>query len=197
MCALTLSAVAAMNEHERERIAMALNALRPDWPIKSLRTILASDKLADRPRRDVTVALAWVACESNTATPARVLESGPWWRAAAIEGGSLGPRQPFDPAEFCGTCGKARGRCVDHEFRNVVVTKRAATSPPESARELYATTRADATANHCRHGVARIKCADCVNGDRPEPPPLVRPEDRLREPETTAHAETTTAEEIV
>ena len=69
-----------MNEHEIQRVAMAANALRPDWPTASLVTFIAA-KLADRPRRDVAVALTWVACDSATTTPARVLEAGPWWRA--------------------------------------------------------------------------------------------------------------------
>ena len=74
-----------MNEHEIERIAAAVNVLRPDWPTSSLRTFIAS-RLGSRPRRDVAVALVWVACEPATTTPARVLEIGPWWQAAAADG---------------------------------------------------------------------------------------------------------------
>ena len=112
-----------MNEHEAERIAAAMNQLRPDWPTKSLRTLLAKPQLANRPRRDVTVALAWVACETATATPARVLEAGPWWRAAGVEG-SPNAREPFDASTFCGTCGEPRDRCervwsADHTFEPV------------------------------------------------------------------------------
>jgi len=93
-----------MNDHEIERIADAMNRLRPDWPVRSLRTLLSKPALATRARRDVTVALAWVACESGTATPARVLENGPWWRAAAVEG-ALVNRHP-KPADACHTCGR-------------------------------------------------------------------------------------------
>ena len=75
-----------MNDHEKDRIAAALNQARPDWPIKSIRTMLDRPQLSDRPRRDVFVALAWIACEPGTATPARVIEAGPWWKAAAAEG---------------------------------------------------------------------------------------------------------------
>lgn len=106
-----------MNEHEIDRIASAFHVLRPDWPHTSLRTFIAKN-LATRPRRDVCVALAWVACESNTATPARVLEAGPWWKAAAIEGS--GPTAPHtgrtvgrdaDPREVCGICDMWRADC--------------------------------------------------------------------------------------
>ena len=74
-----------MNEHEAERIAKAINVLRPDWPTKSLLTLMSRDELARRPRRDVLVTLAWVASETNSATPARVLEAGPWWKAVVAE----------------------------------------------------------------------------------------------------------------
>lgn len=111
-----------MNEHEIERIAAAMNQLRPDWPAKQLRTLLADARIADRPRRDVAVALAWVACESGTANPYRVIEAGPWWRAAAIEG-QAHQREVLSREERCGICAKPRERCQstrladdDHEF---------------------------------------------------------------------------------
>ena len=99
-----------MNDHEKDRIAAAFNQLRPDWPTKSIRTLLDRDTLAGRPRRDVVVALGWIACETNTATPARVLESGPWWRAAATEGTSA-HFAPLKPEQRCKTCGKSEPDC--------------------------------------------------------------------------------------
>lgn len=101
-----------MNSHEIERIADAMHHLRPDWPIKQLKTLMTLPQLADRPRRDVTVALAWVACESGTANPYRVLEAGPWWRAVAIDGTTT-TREVLTPAERCGICAHANhdGRC--------------------------------------------------------------------------------------
>ena len=112
-----------MNEHEIERIASAMHALRPDWPAASLRTLIAK-KLGDRPRRDVTVALAWVACESGTATPARVLEAGPWWKAAGVEG-TAQTRDPYDANRFCHVCGKSsHPGPSDHEFETVVEHER-------------------------------------------------------------------------
>lgn len=103
-----------MNEHEIERIAAATHQLRPDWPVASLKTLIAK-KLGDRPRRDVCVALAWIACEANTATPARVLEAGPWWRAAAIEGGGA-PRNQIPAHERCSTCSKSAVDCARVRF---------------------------------------------------------------------------------
>ncbi len=65
-----------MNENETDRIAAMGNALRPDWPVASLRALLRRPTLANKTRRDMAVALAWVACESETKTPARVAEAG-------------------------------------------------------------------------------------------------------------------------
>lgn len=109
-----------MNDHEADRIAAAANQLRPDWPVTSVRTLIRKH-LADRPRRDVAVALAWIACEANTSTPARVLEAGPWWLAAAVDGQTTGRREPFDPLQTCDVCGKSESGCrrnplSEHEF---------------------------------------------------------------------------------
>jgi hypothetical protein len=133
-----------MNEHEIERISAAMHALRPDWPMASLKTFIAKN-LADRPRRDVTVALAWIACESATATPKRVLEAGPWWRATAVDGSSA-PRNTWpDDAHRCRTCAQPRGECARrqaahspddrHPFESVAEDRareraRGQTSPP-------------------------------------------------------------------
>lgn len=94
-----------MIDHEIDRITSAINRLRPDWPIKQLDTLIR-ERLADRPRRDVAVALTWVACETSTTTPYRVLETGPWWIAVAVDGQTTGRRTPFDPNLDCDVCGK-------------------------------------------------------------------------------------------
>jgi hypothetical protein len=104
-----------MNTHEIERIAAALHQLRPDWPTKQLATLLALPVMSNRPRRDVCVALAWVACESGTATPYRVLESGPWWKAAAIEG-RTSSFTPYDHGGACGICDQPEDRCKANPF---------------------------------------------------------------------------------
>jgi hypothetical protein len=109
-----------MNEHEAERIAAAMHHLRPDWPAASLRTLI-NKNLINRPRRDVAVALAWVACEAATATPARVLEAGPWWKAAGIEGTTAHRDNP-SREDRCHATGLSLDRCRqvwggDHEHR--------------------------------------------------------------------------------
>lgn len=100
-----------MNEHEAQRIAAAANRLRPDWPEAQLMTLI-TDKLMDRPRRDVAVALAWVACDTSTATPYRVLEAGPWWKAVGgFSDEGRAPRPP-KPHEACRDCGRHFDACL-------------------------------------------------------------------------------------
>jgi hypothetical protein len=94
-----------LSQVEAHRLAAALNQLRPDWPLASLSTWIRNN-LTDRAYRDAAVALTWVACESETTSPARVLEAGPWWRATQAGAGTPpgtaptatpGPSRPSAP----------------------------------------------------------------------------------------------------
>ena len=64
-----------------QRIAAAVNELRPEWPVRSLVTYLTKNH-ADRPFADLAIACVAVAVDERSATPARVAEHGPWWVAA-------------------------------------------------------------------------------------------------------------------
>lgn len=67
---------------ERQRLAAMASALRPDWPVRSLYTLLTDDEvLVKRAYRDVATALAWIGTDPETKTPARLKEPGPWWSA--------------------------------------------------------------------------------------------------------------------
>lgn len=70
----------ALTDVEVSRIADATAAARPDWSARSIRSIVAA-RLRDRAFADVLVALAVVAADPASETPARVLEPGPWWTA--------------------------------------------------------------------------------------------------------------------
>lgn len=149
-----------MNAHEAQRIARCINTLRPDWPIASLLTLLDRDDLKHRPRRDVLVALGWVACESESLTPARVLEAGPWWRAAAVEDGHVRETGPF-----CVHCSKPQPRCEqqpnrDHEFAGPDDWMRRRSTAAESAR-----TAARAAVELARHEAQAAKGADSDTED--------------------------------
>ena len=134
-----------MNPHEAERIAAAIHQLRPDWPAASIRTLLGKPELTNRPRRDVAVALAWIACEVDTKTPARVLSAGPWWQAAGVEGGDIKPHERYDPRDVCRVCGTksafhSHPSLRDHAFLSVEAARAVPSTPaPDTLRAAIAT----------------------------------------------------------
>ena len=67
-----------MDQHDARRIAETANALRPDWPIRSLMTILAEHRNKDA--LDVHLAVVWIAYDSSIESPAILRAEGPWWR---------------------------------------------------------------------------------------------------------------------
>jgi len=106
-----------MNANEISKLAHAINELRPDWPTSSLKTWITNN-LGRRSFRDAAVALVWVALDIRgdgsyaTDKPARVLEAGPWWRAAAAgEQGDVVPRNPSRD-EACPVCSRFAGSCA-------------------------------------------------------------------------------------
>ena len=127
-----------MNENEISRIAAAISDLRPDWPAASLRTLLHSPELKNRPRRDVAVAMAWIACDSETKTPKRVLEAGPWWKAACVETPEAVGVRPPKRDEACLTCGRHLERCIcgEQQTRPVERDPEVAKRGAARAREL-------------------------------------------------------------
>ena len=102
-----------MTESEIERLAGAVSMLRPDWPAGSVkRFIMLRPELANRPLRDLALALAWVALDPTSTTPARVLEAGPWWQLLRPDHAATAPTitapdcpdHPGHPAWNCRTC---------------------------------------------------------------------------------------------
>jgi len=97
--------------NEIERLAAAANALRPDWPVPSLRTHLAQHH-GHRPYRDLAVALAWICTDPATQTPARLAENGPWWAATSVNSVKAGERQKCPEHHIPLTAGNCE-RCID------------------------------------------------------------------------------------
>lgn len=62
------------------RIATAINAIRPDWRIDSMVTMIGQ-RHQHRLPADLGAALMWVALDPASTKPGRVNESGPWWPA--------------------------------------------------------------------------------------------------------------------
>lgn len=72
-----------MNRDEIQRAAATGHRLRPDWRADSLETFLGRH-LADRPYRDVVIALAVIATDPDATTPDLLRRDGPWWTAAHV-----------------------------------------------------------------------------------------------------------------
>jgi hypothetical protein len=107
-----------LNETQIARLAGMAANLRPDWPQSSLFTFITRN-LTSYAYRDAAVMLAWVATDDQTATPKRVLEAGPWRKAARPDGA---PRPiQADKDGTCGTCYERRDVCRtrwagDHDY---------------------------------------------------------------------------------
>jgi len=109
-----------ISRDETERLAAMANALRPDWPLKSLTTFIVNE-LTRRTYREVAIALAWVATDPATDTPKRMLEAGPWWNASRAQAATVSVvvtrcgEHPEHPAARCPACEEANRGEVDHD----------------------------------------------------------------------------------
>jgi hypothetical protein len=148
---------------ELARIAATIATYRPDWPEASLRTLLTSrPELARRPAADLFVALAVIAADVTTRSPARLIEAGPWWLAAAAGNGDRGatptptaPECPEHPGVrlhgVCPDCAAEADR-VDHAAR---------------AAEVRASMRAEAGRGQARRlAIAEIRDRTRVEVER-------------------------------
>lgn len=102
-------------------IADAIHRLRPRWTTDELMAVLADSRIREhRNMRDTASALAWLALDVTTQSPARLLAPGQWWRNATAEE-HAGPRAPeyrrIDGTE-CVECGlpKLGHRWTDHAY---------------------------------------------------------------------------------
>ncbi len=111
-----------ISRDETERLAAMANALRPDWPVKSLATFIVNE-LTRRTYREVAIALAWVATDPATDTPKRMLEAGPWWNASRAQAATVSvvvtrcgvEGHEHLPAARCPACEEANRGEVDHQ----------------------------------------------------------------------------------
>jgi hypothetical protein len=119
-----------VNDVEIQRLANAMNALRPDWKVSSLRTFL-TNHFADRAYRDTAVAAAWIATDDKTNTPELLRQPGPWWNVGPAKPPGLVPRVGPEPGEercqFAGHEHESARRC------RLCAAERAAGDAPEPA----------------------------------------------------------------
>jgi len=123
-----------ISRDETERLAAMANALRPDWPLKSLTTFIVNE-LTRRTYREVAIALAWIATDPATDTPKRMLEAGPWWNASRAQAATVSvvvtrcPEHPEHPAARCPACEEANRGEVDHDAGVAAVREALAKAP--------------------------------------------------------------------
>ncbi len=79
-----------MTRNDIERLAGAINTLRPDWPIEQLVAFLTKHA-PNRPLWDAARVLVWIATEPGQIDgqhihqdPGAFLKPGPWWDAITI-----------------------------------------------------------------------------------------------------------------
>lgn len=129
----------SISKTQAERLGAMANAIRPDWPIRSLVTMIGKHHQA-RPYRDLAVALAWIATDPTTKTPGRLAEPGPWWSAAAAD--TTNPTTSTPPGK-CNRCGSfARtpaGACLDCEITEQRVTENRRRQHAATARQAIRT----------------------------------------------------------
>lgn len=103
-----------MDINERDRLAGALAALRPDWagPAstgKALRTWLTNHAM-EWTYRDALIRMALCAIEPTTVTPARALTDGPWLTVLRYATGATTETPPTrdELGPTCAICGEYR-----------------------------------------------------------------------------------------
>jgi hypothetical protein len=115
---------------ELTRLADMAHALRPDWAAPSVRVYLAKNH-RDQAYADLAVALAVVASDPKSRTPARMSERGRWWTAAQAATVELTPGPPHPdcvrhPGESAGRCGRCAAEAVPSPgLRQLVAAERA------------------------------------------------------------------------
>lgn len=91
-------------DQERENLIAEIRRIRPDWSTKSIRRVLKSEPVAERPWPLVRTAALKVARDPASKHPGRLAHDGPWWHADA-------PAEA-PPRPDCPTC-QSRRRLED------------------------------------------------------------------------------------
>lgn len=140
------------NTDEIQRIAAAMNALRPDWNIRSLVTYLERNHAA-RPFRDLIVAAVVVATDARTQTPKLLEQHGAWWVAAKAAQGT-GAADPVHYARCpvightsyaAHNCGACRWDAIEAATEPPHQADRTPVVPTDRVRQILATHSTGAT----------------------------------------------------
>lgn len=127
-----------LTRQEGERLAQAINALRPDWPVRSLLTFI--ERRCTRPLLDLSLELMYVALDPDTKSPARIDGDGPWKRLQHTAKPGQAYRAPS--SDDCAICHRPAGlhsplASDPHEWEAPNARGRGVKSTPEqrAARE--------------------------------------------------------------
>jgi len=89
-----------LDDRELTRLADMAAALRPDWHPRSTTAYLRRSQ-RHRGYADVGLALAFVALDPASDTPARLEQPGPWWQATRLH---AAPPPPVGPGRGIPAC---------------------------------------------------------------------------------------------
>lgn len=126
-----------MTPVEIERLAHLTASLRPEWPYKSLHTLL-QNFTHSQPHRayiDTAHALVEIALDPKTKNPGRLAENGPWWEARP---GGEKPRPVVTGAEIR-SCAKCGARYSEPDSEHTCATRAARDSQAKAEAMRVAT----------------------------------------------------------
>ena len=92
-----------LSKDEAQRIALCVNALRPDWSTNGLMSVLGDDRCRMRAPRDITLAFVALALDPASRKPGRIFEAGPWWDVTKPVGPTVAHYRTITAAD-CGIC---------------------------------------------------------------------------------------------
>lgn len=150
-----------MNQNEAQRIAAAINILRPEWSTKLLMMVLGDERMIRRPYADALIALTVCALDNNTIKPGRVHELGPWWAVASAASRTGSSRSYITPKPgVCAICDREKSQHdgADHSFDSPFERTAGVGPTPEQKAAIEA---------------ARVEALAA----RPEPKPKRKPRD--------------------
>lgn len=111
-----------LTQADAERIAHATHSMRPTWDVPQIMAVLADERIrVQRHPQDAAAALAWLAMDSDTREPTRLLSGGAWWGTATAAGQRAGVRireVKDDDCDLCTLPKHAPGPACEYRQRN-------------------------------------------------------------------------------
>lgn len=122
-----------LTREQATEIADAIHRLRSRWTTDDLIAVMLDPRIRDhRNMRDTASALAWLALDIRTQSPARLFAPGQWWNNAK-ENPDEQTAPYYRPLAWddCHDCGRAKAA---HPTRDCAYTKPSRADMPDDAR---------------------------------------------------------------